>query len=222
MTNLRTKKELAAKALKVGKNRIVFNAEGLSEIKEAITKQDIKDLKNEGIITIRPVKGRKKVERRKSRRGPGKIKKKVKHRKQEYVKITRKLRKYLMGLRDKGKIDRELYWDLRKKIRMRDFKSKANFRDYLSGLDGFSFEDVKKSKIMGGEKGKSTTPKSNTEQNELLSPIKSNKSPTHQSPTTQQGLYDDVKTDNFKQDKGSESGREKEQKIKDKNKEGRK
>lgn len=152
MTNLRTKKELAAKALKVGKNRIVFNAEGLSEIKEAITKRDIKDLKNEGIITIRPVKGRKKVERRKSRRGPGKIKKKVKHRKQEYVKITRKLRKYLMGLRDKGKVDRELYWDLRKKIRMRDFKSKANFRDYLSGLEGFSFEDVKKSKIMGGEK----------------------------------------------------------------------
>ena len=39
--NLNKKKELASKVLKVGKNRILFNTEGLSEIKEAITKQDI-------------------------------------------------------------------------------------------------------------------------------------------------------------------------------------
>ncbi len=42
--NLRTKKELAAKALKVGKERIVFVEARLDEIKEAITKQDMRDL----------------------------------------------------------------------------------------------------------------------------------------------------------------------------------
>ncbi len=131
--NLSKKKQLAAKALKVGKNRICFNEEGLSEIKEAITKEDIKTLFSEGIITIKPVKGRKKVEGRKTRRGPGKIKKKVNKRKQIYVKITRKLRTYLMNLRDRGVIDRELYWELRKKIRMRVFRSKTHLRENLKG-----------------------------------------------------------------------------------------
>lgn len=133
--NLRKKKELAAKALKVGKGRISFNSENLSEIKEAITKQDILSLKQEGIISIKPIKGRKKIERRKTRRGPGKIKKTIRNRKQVYVKITRKLRVYLMGLRDKGAVERELYWTLRKKIRMRDFRSLAHFKDYLKSID---------------------------------------------------------------------------------------
>ena len=93
--NLKKKKELAAKALGVGKNRISFNPEGLNEIKEAITKQDIHSLHEEGVITIKPIKGRRKIEKRSRRRGSGKIKMKVRHRKQDYVKITRKLRKYL-------------------------------------------------------------------------------------------------------------------------------
>ncbi len=144
--NLSKKKALAAKALKVGKKRVIFNIDGHSEIKEAITKQDIKDLYKEGIISIRQVKGRKKVKKRKTRRGPGKIKKKVKHRKQEYVKITRKLRKYVMGLRDKGEIGRELYWKLRNKIRMRDFKSKAHLKEYLKGLEDLGVDIEKKEK----------------------------------------------------------------------------
>ena len=128
-------KKLASKVLRVGKGRVKFNEEGLSEIKEAITKQDIKDLHSEGIISIKPVKGRKKIKRRKTQRGPGKIKKKVNHRKQEYVKITRKLRGYIKQLKDMGILDRELYKDLRKKIRMRFFKSKANLKGYLEGIE---------------------------------------------------------------------------------------
>ena len=66
--NLKKKKELAAKALGVGKNRVCFNPEGLSEIKEAITKQDIKDLYEAGAITIKPNSGRKIHEKRKTKR----------------------------------------------------------------------------------------------------------------------------------------------------------
>ncbi len=150
--NLGKKKALAAKALKVGKNRVVFNIEGLSEIKEAITKQDIKDLAGEGIISIRPIRGRKKIKKRTTRRGPGKIKKKVKNRKQEYVKITRKLRTYLKDLRERGAVERELYWDLRKKIRMRAFKSKANFKEYLKSIE----VDVDKNRIRDGKKAGKT------------------------------------------------------------------
>jgi len=129
--NLRNKKDLAAKTLHVGRNRIYFNNQGFKEIKEAITRQDIKDLYNEKMIQIKPIKGRKKIQKRKRRRGPGKIKKKLNKRKQEYVKITRKLRDYIKSLKNLGIISRETYLDLRKKIRMRIFKSKRNLQEYL-------------------------------------------------------------------------------------------
>ncbi len=125
------KKELAAKTLKVGKGRICFDTENLAEIKEAITKQDIKDLYSQGMILIKPVKGRKTIKKRKTRRGAGKIKKKVNKRKQEYVKITRKLRAYIKELTKQNKIDKEEYLELRKKIRARIFRSKAQLKEYL-------------------------------------------------------------------------------------------
>ncbi len=133
--NLRRKKQLATKVLRVGKNRVYFISDKLPEIKEAITKQDIKDLHEQGIILIKPVKGRKKIKRRKTKRGPGKIKKKVKKRKQTYVKITRKLRAYLKELKNQGKISRGLYYELRKKIRMRNFRSKAHLKEHLMGIE---------------------------------------------------------------------------------------
>ena len=73
--NLTKRKVLAAKGLKVGKNRIIFVKEHLSEIKEAITRMDIQDLHKNGAIQIREVKGRKKIEKRRNRRRVGKVKK---------------------------------------------------------------------------------------------------------------------------------------------------
>jgi len=131
MNNLTNKKLLASKVLGVGKKRICFDVDRLNEIKEAITKQDIKDLFSEGFITIRPIGGRKAVHKRNRRRGLGKIHMKVRTRKQDYVKITRKLRKHLKGLKNIGEISNEDFWKIRKKVRMRYFKSKANLVEYL-------------------------------------------------------------------------------------------
>jgi len=127
------KRQLAAKVLGVGKNRIWFSEANLSEIKEAITKQDIKDLYSQGIIKIKPVKGRKKIKRRKTKRMLGKIKIKVKRRKQEYIMVTRKLRGYIKELKRQGKINKQEYRELRKKIRARLFKSKVQLKEYLGG-----------------------------------------------------------------------------------------
>ena len=144
--NLSKKKSLAAKTLRVGKGRLQFKQENLNEIKEAITRQDIKQLNQEGIITIKPIKGRKKNVTRKHRRGPGKIKMKVNKRKQEYVKITRKLRAYAMSLRDRGVLERELYKKIRNKIRMREFRSKAGMKDFLNKDVDVDFDFVSKDK----------------------------------------------------------------------------
>ncbi len=132
--NFAKKKELAAKTLGVGKNRIRFSPEGLNEIKEAITKEDIRALKESGIISIKPIKGRKTIEKRTTRRGPGKIKIKVKNRKRDYVIITRRLRKFLKMLKEDGKISRKNYLDSRKKIKMRTFRNRAQFKEYIDNL----------------------------------------------------------------------------------------
>lgn len=129
--NLSKKKHLAAVVLKVGKGRISLDEARLDEIKEAITKQDIKDLYKSGAIKIKEKKGRKKNEKRKTRIGEGKIKKIIKRRKRGYVRITRKLRNYVKELRKQKRIDNKLYQELRKKIKARIFKSKAQLKEYL-------------------------------------------------------------------------------------------
>ena len=133
--NLGKKKILAAKALKVGKKRILFLTPRLDEIKEAITKQDIKDLEKDGAIKIKEVKGRKKNIKKKKNRGTGKIKKKVKMRKQVYATMTRKLRKYVSELKKIKRLGSEDAIDIRKKIRNRFFKSKAHLKEYVGGLE---------------------------------------------------------------------------------------
>ena len=129
--NLAKKKELAAKVLKVGKNRIVFVEERLSEIKEAITRMDIIDLHKAGAIQIKEISGRKKIVKRKHRRKMGKIKKKVNTRKAEYVIITRKLRAFVRGLVRTGAVNKEQNREIRKEIRARNFKSKRHLKESL-------------------------------------------------------------------------------------------
>jgi large subunit ribosomal protein L19e len=99
--NLKSKKELAARTLNVGVNRIKFVESRIDEIKEALTKQDIKDLYNDKAIIIKEIKGKRKKEKKKKRRTAGNIRKKVNKRKQEYVKLARKLRSYLKNIKNK-------------------------------------------------------------------------------------------------------------------------
>jgi len=132
--NLAKKKMLAAKVLKVGKNRIVFVEGHLGEIKEAITRMDMLDLHKSGVIQIKEVKGRKKIVRRKNRRRVGKVKQKVNTRKAEYVIITRKLRKFVRGLVRTGAIGKDRSREIRKQIRSRKFKSKRHLKESLEEL----------------------------------------------------------------------------------------
>lgn len=150
--NLAKKKQLAAELLKVGKNKIKFASDKLPEIKEAITKQDIRDLYKEGFITIKSAVGKRKKKKRKTRIGPGKIKIKVKKRKRDYIRITRKLRGYLRELKNRGEINEESYLDLRKKIKARYFRSKAYLKEYL--------ESIKKTNLEGDFKTKTKVEKS--------------------------------------------------------------
>ncbi len=145
--NLGKKKRLASRTLNVGKERIVFLESRLNKIKESITKQDIRDLKKEGSILVKEIKGRRKKKKKLSkRRGFGKIKKKVKKRKEKYVIMTRKLRKYVADMKKKGKISREEFYDVRKKIRNKVFRSKNHLKEYLEGKKNENNKKKKKRK----------------------------------------------------------------------------
>jgi len=129
--NLRKKKELASRTLKVGKERIVFLKERIEEINQALTKQDIRDLFKEGAITIKEVKGRKTKIKRRTRRRVGKVKKRVGERKRTYIIITRKLRAYVKALKQRGEISNEDFYEIRKQIRNREFKSLAQLKEQI-------------------------------------------------------------------------------------------
>ena len=129
--NLAKKKALAAKVLGVGKERIVFLNSGLNDIKEAITKQDIRDLRNSGAISIREIKGRRKAKKGSRRVGFGSIRKKVNVRKKTYMTLTRKLRRHLAYKMEKGKMSKKGYKDVRNKIKNRFFKDRAHLKEHF-------------------------------------------------------------------------------------------
>lgn len=141
--NLRAKKELAARTFNVGKERVLFVKERLDEIKEAITKQDMKDLYKEGAIKIKEISGRKTVKRKKSR-SPGNIRKKVTKRKANYVIMTRKLRRHVKDLKSKGEMSSEEFKEIRKKIRNKAFKSKNHMKEYIGQKNKFLASSQKK------------------------------------------------------------------------------
>jgi large subunit ribosomal protein L19e len=124
------KKRLAAKVLNVGVGRIWFNQARLQDIKEAITKQDIRDLFKEKAIKIKPVTGKKKKAKRK-RRHAGKVRMKVRN-KMEYVQKIRKMRAYLRSLRKARRISLQEYLKLRRYAKSGMFHDMADLRESIS------------------------------------------------------------------------------------------
>jgi len=131
--DLSKKRKLAKRTLNVGEDRIVFLESRLEEIKDAITKQDIRDLLKIGAIVIKERKGRKKVQKKRSR-STGNIRRKAKKKKREYIILTRKLRRYLRGPEIGGKLLKEQVVDIRKKIRNRGFRSLAHLKEYAGEI----------------------------------------------------------------------------------------
>jgi len=127
------KKKLAMRTLKKGKDKIKFDVNRIDEIKEAITKQDIKDLVKSKAIIIKEDKGKRKNKKKNKKRSTGKIKKLClgRDKKQRYVKLTRKLRDYVYQLRRLGMIDVEEYKGLRRRIRASEFRSKRHLKEVL-------------------------------------------------------------------------------------------
>lgn len=139
---LNVQKRLAADALKCGLARIKFDSTRLSEIKEAITKYDIKALVNTGAIKKEHKKGvsrgRARVAAKKKskgrRRGHGSRKGRATartHKKEEWMNRVRLQRKFLKSLKDGEKIDNKTYRALYRKSKGGFFRSKRHIKLYI-------------------------------------------------------------------------------------------
>jgi large subunit ribosomal protein L19e len=143
---LKLQKRLAAELLKCSKKRISLDTARLDDIKEAITKADIRSLISEGTIKRKPAKnisrGRARkiaTQKRKGRRkGLGKRKGKKTARlpkKEAWMDRIRTQRRFLKELKEKGIIPSLTYQQLYMKSKGGFFRSKRHIKLYIEEHD---------------------------------------------------------------------------------------
>ena len=135
-------KRLAAQILKCSQSNIWLDPNRLDEIKEAITKADMKSLIKDKAIKGKKIKGNsgyriRKIREQKGkgrRSGPGSIKG-SKHarsgKKDEWIRNIRVQRDFLQNLRDKKVIEESSYRSLYMKSKGGFFRSKRHIKVYM-------------------------------------------------------------------------------------------
>ncbi len=139
---LNNQKKLAAKVLKVSPKRIKLNPARSEDIKEAITKTDIRGLIGDKAIIRKQKKGvsrarANKIKEQKAkgkRKGPGSRKgKKTTHtpKKETWMNKIRAQRKLLKELREKKLIDTKTFTNLYRKAKGGFFRSRKHIKLYI-------------------------------------------------------------------------------------------
>jgi len=140
--NLNVQKRISAYLLKAGENRIVFDTTKLNEIKEAITKADIRKLIADGAISKRQKKGissfranKLRLQKRKGKRkGPGSrkgTKTARTPRKRLWITKVRVQRRFIKLLQMKKLVAPETYTKVYRMIKGNMFRSKRHLKLYL-------------------------------------------------------------------------------------------
>ncbi|ELZ91137.1 MULTISPECIES: 50S ribosomal protein L19e [Haloferax] len=142
MTDLKAQKRMAADVLDVGKGRVWFDPEEQSEIAEAITREDIRELVDEGTIRAKDAKGNSKGRARERaakrsyghRKGAGSRKGRSgarQNKKDAWVSRIRAQRRRLKELREDGTLDRSQYRSLYNKASGGEFDSVDRLEAYI-------------------------------------------------------------------------------------------
>ena len=142
MTNLRAQKRMAADVLDVGKSRVWFDPDEQSEIADAITREDIRDLVDQGVIRAEEASGNSKGRARERadkrayghRKGAGTRKGKAggrKSEKDEWVSRIRAQRRRLKELRDDGPLTPTQYREAYNKASGGEFDSVDRLETYI-------------------------------------------------------------------------------------------
>jgi large subunit ribosomal protein L19e len=142
MTDLSAQKRLAADVLDVGENRVWFDPDAQGEIADAITREDIRELVDEGTITAEDARGnsrgraRERAEKRAygHKKGAGSRKGKSGARQNEkdaHVAGIRAQRQKLRELRDDGTLSPAQYRELYNMAKGGEFDSVRRLTNYI-------------------------------------------------------------------------------------------
>ncbi len=140
---LDVQKRIAASVLKCSPKRVCFDITKLKEIKEAITRSDIRGLVIDGFISkkrkigissfrsklIKVQKSKGKRKGHGSRKGTAGART---PRKETWMNLVRLQRKLLSHLREKNAIDNKTYWEFYRKIKGGFFRSKRHLQLYIN------------------------------------------------------------------------------------------
>ena len=139
---LTTQKRIAAQILKVGTGKIWFDPEKLSEIKEAITKSDIRSLVRTKAIKVKKLPHQSRARARRARlqkrkglrigQGSRKGKRTARiSRKRAWITKIRTQRNFLRSIKKKNHIDNNMFKELMAKAKGGFFRSKRHIKIYL-------------------------------------------------------------------------------------------
>jgi len=142
MTDLRAQKRLASDVLDVGENKVWFDPDRQADIAEAITREDIRGLVDEGAIRADEPSGnsRGRARERQQKRayghqtGPGSRRGKAgarQNEKESWQSRIRAQRERLKNLRDEGDLPRSAYRDLYDKAGGGEFDSVADMERFI-------------------------------------------------------------------------------------------
>jgi large subunit ribosomal protein L19e len=142
MTDLTAQKRLAADVLDVGQNRVWIDPDAQGEIAEAITREEIRDLVDQGRIQAKDARGNSRGRARERnakrayghRKGQGKRKGKKgarQNEKEQWQQQIRAQRRKLRELRDKGELTPTQYRELYKKAGGGEFRSVRYLLNYI-------------------------------------------------------------------------------------------
>jgi len=131
---LNVQKRLAASVLRTSRKKIRLDTERMDDIKESITKADIKALISEKAIVARPKRGISRARVSRKKRGPGSRKGKEgarSPRKKAWVNHVRLQRKMLRELKDREMLSKDAFRELYLKSKGGFFRSKRHLRLYI-------------------------------------------------------------------------------------------
>jgi large subunit ribosomal protein L19e len=148
---LNVQKRIAAQIIKGSSKRVKFDVTKLEDIKKAITKQDIKSLIEDGVITALPKRGVSKgraravhaQQKKGLKRGQGSRKGKAnarENKKRTWINKIRLQRSFLQELKDKKAINNETFRMLYAKAKGGFFRSKRHIKLYLADQGTFKNE----------------------------------------------------------------------------------
>lgn len=158
--NLKLQKRLAAKVANVGLARVIIEPTRVGDIKEAITKADIKSLIRDGAIRVLPEKRpsglrareRHSQQKKGKRRGHGTRRGSAKARLGDiWPQKIRAMRKLIQGLKAKGQVTNKIYRNIYAKAKGGFFRDRGHILFYLKQNNLMTEVGTSQKKAVKGE-----------------------------------------------------------------------